>query len=151
MSCWQCRLPSGLCGSSSSSGSTSSSRRRSSSSSISRVSDQIGVSLLYIMLEIHHSGWEPSILYLNLFAFIPIRSTRPSLCLCLYLFSLSAGLSVYLPPFLSLPNHSLPPSLSPCLSALLSLFLTPVFFHSPSLHSRLEITVPVGWALNSNN
>ena len=26
----------------------------------SRVSDQNGVSLLYIMLEIHHSGWEPS-------------------------------------------------------------------------------------------
>ena len=25
-----------------------------------RVSDQNGVSLLYIMLEIHHSGWEPS-------------------------------------------------------------------------------------------
>ena len=25
------------------------------------VSDQNGVSLLYIMLEIHHSGWEPSI------------------------------------------------------------------------------------------
>ena len=29
--------------------------------SISRVSDQNGVSLLYIMLEIHHSGGEPSI------------------------------------------------------------------------------------------
>ena len=28
---------------------------------ISRVSDQNGVSLLYIMLEIHHSGWKPSI------------------------------------------------------------------------------------------
>ena len=28
-----------------------------------RVSDQNGVSLLYIMLEIHHSGREPSILY----------------------------------------------------------------------------------------
>ena len=28
---------------------------------ISRVSDQKGMSLLYIMLEIHHSGWEPSI------------------------------------------------------------------------------------------
>ena len=28
---------------------------------ISRVPDQNGVSLLYIMLEIHHSGWEPSI------------------------------------------------------------------------------------------
>ena len=28
---------------------------------ISRVSDQNGVSLLYIMLEIHHSGWEPLI------------------------------------------------------------------------------------------
>ena len=28
--------------------------------SISRVSDHNGVSLLYIMLEIHHSGWEPS-------------------------------------------------------------------------------------------
>ena len=28
---------------------------------ISRVSDQKGVSLLYIMLEIHHSGWKPSI------------------------------------------------------------------------------------------
>ena len=28
---------------------------------ISRVSDQNGVSLLYIMLEIHHCGWEPSI------------------------------------------------------------------------------------------
>ena len=28
---------------------------------ISRVSDQNGVSLLYIMLEIHHSGQEPSI------------------------------------------------------------------------------------------
>ena len=28
---------------------------------ISRVSDQKGVSLLYIMLEIHHSGREPSI------------------------------------------------------------------------------------------
>ena len=28
---------------------------------ISRVSDQNGVSLLYIMLEIHHSGREPSI------------------------------------------------------------------------------------------
>ena len=27
---------------------------------ILRVSDQNGVSLLYIMLEIHHSGWEPS-------------------------------------------------------------------------------------------
>ena len=27
---------------------------------ISRVPDQIGVSLLYIMLEIHHSGREPS-------------------------------------------------------------------------------------------
>ena len=25
----------------------------------SRVSDQNGVSLLHIMLEIHHSGWEP--------------------------------------------------------------------------------------------
>ena len=30
---------------------------------ISRVSDQNGVSLLYIMLEIHHSGREPSICY----------------------------------------------------------------------------------------
>ena len=29
--------------------------------SISRVSDQNGVSLLYIVLEIHHSGREPSI------------------------------------------------------------------------------------------
>ena len=29
--------------------------------SISRVPDQNGVSLLYIMLEIHHSGWEPSV------------------------------------------------------------------------------------------
>ena len=28
---------------------------------ISRISDQNGVSLLYIMLEIHHSGGEPSI------------------------------------------------------------------------------------------
>ena len=28
---------------------------------IPRVSDQNGVSLLYIMLEIHHSGQEPSI------------------------------------------------------------------------------------------
>ena len=28
---------------------------------ITRVSDQNGVSLLYIMLEIHHSGQEPSI------------------------------------------------------------------------------------------
>ena len=28
---------------------------------ISSVPDQNGVSLLYIMLEIHHSGWEPSI------------------------------------------------------------------------------------------
>ena len=28
---------------------------------ISRVSDQNGVSLLYIMLKIHHFGWEPSI------------------------------------------------------------------------------------------
>ena len=28
---------------------------------ISRVSSQNGVALLYIMLEIHHSGWEPSI------------------------------------------------------------------------------------------
>ena len=28
---------------------------------ISRVSDQNGVSLLYIMIEIHHSGQEPSI------------------------------------------------------------------------------------------
>ena len=27
---------------------------------ISRVSNQNDVSLLYIMLEIHHSGWEPS-------------------------------------------------------------------------------------------
>ena len=27
---------------------------------MSRVSNQNGVSLLYIMLEIHHSGWEPS-------------------------------------------------------------------------------------------
>ena len=31
--------------------------------SISRVSGQNGVSLLYIMLEIHHSGWEPSICF----------------------------------------------------------------------------------------
>ena len=30
------------------------------SSLFSRVSDQNGVSPLYIMLEIHHSGWEPS-------------------------------------------------------------------------------------------
>ena len=28
---------------------------------VSRVPDQNGVSLLYIMLEIHHSGWVPSI------------------------------------------------------------------------------------------
>ena len=28
---------------------------------MSRVPDQNGVSLLYIMLEIHHSGWEPSL------------------------------------------------------------------------------------------
>ena len=28
---------------------------------VSRVSDQNNISLLYIMLEIHHSGWEPSI------------------------------------------------------------------------------------------
>ena len=28
---------------------------------ISRVPEQNGVSLLYVMLEIHHSGWEPSI------------------------------------------------------------------------------------------
>ena len=28
---------------------------------ISRVSDKNGVFLLYIMLEMHHSGWEPSI------------------------------------------------------------------------------------------
>ena len=32
-----------------------------STSTISRVSDQNGVSLLYIMLEVHHSGREPSI------------------------------------------------------------------------------------------
>ena len=30
--------------------------------SLSRVSNQSGVSLLYIMLEIHHSGREPSLL-----------------------------------------------------------------------------------------
>ena len=30
---------------------------------ISRVSDQNGVSPLYVMLEIHHSGWEPSICF----------------------------------------------------------------------------------------
>ena len=28
--------------------------------SVTRISDQNGVSLLYIMLEMHHSGWEPS-------------------------------------------------------------------------------------------
>ena len=35
---------------------------------ISRVPDQNGVSLLYVMLEIHHSGREPSIhmRYVNL-------------------------------------------------------------------------------------
>ena len=32
---------------------------------MSRVSGQNGVSLLYIMLEIHHSGWEPSISFLH--------------------------------------------------------------------------------------
>ena len=31
---------------------------------ISRVSDQNGVSPLYIMFETHHSGWEPSICYI---------------------------------------------------------------------------------------
>ena len=36
---------------------------RSDMTCISRVSDQNGVSLLYIMLEIHHSGWEPLICY----------------------------------------------------------------------------------------
>ena len=30
--------------------------------SISRVSDQNGVSLLYIVLGIHHTGWEPLLL-----------------------------------------------------------------------------------------
>ena len=34
------------------------------SSSILRVSDQNGVSLLYIMLKIHHSGREPSKIYI---------------------------------------------------------------------------------------
>ena len=28
---------------------------------ISKISDQNGISLLYIMFEIHNSGWEPSI------------------------------------------------------------------------------------------
>ena len=39
------------------------------SSCISRVSDKNGVSLLYIMLEIHHSGQEPLIynLYFTLY------------------------------------------------------------------------------------
>ena len=36
---------------------------------ISRVSDQNGVSLLYIMLEIHHSGWEPLIYSLKMHRF----------------------------------------------------------------------------------
>ena len=35
---------------------------------ISRVPDQNGVSLLYIMLEIPHSGWEPSKFCLMSFA-----------------------------------------------------------------------------------
>ena len=32
---------------------------------ISRVSNQNGVSPLYIMLEIHHPGWEPSIFFVK--------------------------------------------------------------------------------------
>ena len=38
-------------------------------SCVSRVSDQNGVSLLCIMFEIHHSGWEPSF-------FIVLNSVR---------------------------------------------------------------------------
>ena len=34
--------------------------------SILRVPDQNGVFPLYIMLEIHHSGWEPSISTVNI-------------------------------------------------------------------------------------
>ena len=55
-----------------------------------RVSDQNGISLLYIMLEIHHSGWEPSCeSMLNLFVvWVYLLSVSPALeevnwCVCL--------------------------------------------------------------------
>ena len=44
---------------------------------ISRVSDQNGVSLLYIMLEIHHSGWEPSIFFMHICVFVCVH-----VCVC---------------------------------------------------------------------
>ena len=46
----------------------------------SRVSDQNGVSLLYVMLEIHHSGWEPSIcLLFNVYMFTDQQSFKKKL------------------------------------------------------------------------
>ena len=47
---------------------------------IMRVPDQNGISLLYIMLEIHHSGREPSIMHM-ICVIIPIQ-TRISIGAC---------------------------------------------------------------------
>ena len=47
------------------------------SESISRVPDQIGVSLIYIMLEIYHSGREPSIYeYMHMYIFLQRKTER---------------------------------------------------------------------------
>ena len=53
---------------------------------MSRVHDQNDVSLLYIMLEIHHSGREPSIFnftFTLILSFIPLGASREERDICL--------------------------------------------------------------------
>ena len=48
---------------------------------ISRIPDQNGISLLYIMLEIHHSGREPSVFYLVMEEFYILFGERWDRCI----------------------------------------------------------------------
>ena len=88
---------------------------------ISRVSDQNGVSLLYIMLEIHHSGRKPSICFalLTIYLYSHIHSSHvcsfnPHICIyisfiyiyCIYI--LFIHLSICLSIHLSVLSFSIP-------------------------------------------
>ena len=65
-----------------------------------RVSDQYGVSLLYIMLEIHHSDWEPS-------NYVCLCMTSLCVCLGLHFSHLCQSVSVYMYVFHTNQHHLL--------------------------------------------
>ena len=74
---------------------------------ISRVSEQNGVSLLYIMLEIHHSGWELSVSKSEVLTRARLKQTKKKQCSFCVRACESVRLSVHR-QFLSL-SLSLPP------------------------------------------